>query len=100
MIQLQPIATLKNHTGPVNGVSAICLLTCQNQSVTMTTYVTTSSADSTVNIWKQENDGGKYYTVHETFFSKITVRTSFVATFPRDADHDDACFVVDQYTYW
>ena len=55
--KLQPIATLKNHTGPVNGVSAICLHTCQNQSVTMTTYVATSSADSTVNIWKQENDG-------------------------------------------
>ena len=30
----------------------------------MTTYVATSSADSTVNIWKQENDGGKYYTVN------------------------------------
>ena len=64
LFQLQPIATLKNHTGPVNGVSAICLPTCQNQSVTMTTYVATSSADSTVNIWKQENDGGKYYTVN------------------------------------
>ena len=62
--QLQPIATLKNHAGPVSGVSAVCLPTCQNQSVTMTTYVATSSADSTVNIWKLENDGGKYYMVN------------------------------------
>lgn len=70
LFQLQPIATLKNHTGPVNGVSAICLHTFQDQSVTMTTYVATSSADSTVNIWKQENDGGKYYTVN-TLMQKI-----------------------------
>ncbi|XP_076094139.1 elongator complex protein 2-like [Mytilus galloprovincialis] len=52
--KLKPAATLKNHTGPVNGVAAMCL---QTSTVGMTTYVATSSADSTVNLWKQENEG-------------------------------------------
>lgn len=55
--KLHPVAVLKNHSGPVNAVSAICIKTQNSGEVSMTTYIATSSADSTVNIWKKSGDG-------------------------------------------
>lgn len=44
----------------MNAVSAICIKTQNSGEVSMTTYIATSSADSTVNIWKKSGDGGNW----------------------------------------